>query len=317
MPTTPETRPLNMPLHRAECDGHRGPAVSRRSAFRALGRCGAAAVLWPASRVAAADDPAAASASRSRMAETTVRISGAGAATTTMNSALATLAQRGVATPTRVVSHLGTIGSLRAVEQGALDLAFINRPLLPDERMRGLQAVEYGRTPFVVMTSMPNVGNLTRKQLADFIDDPAATWPDGTPVRVVLRPRNDGDFALLASMGALVELALERAQARDGMLVAVTDQEATDAVARLRGGLGTCGLAMLQPGMHRLVPLALDGVAPTVANVENASYRIVNRMHIATNGPAKGLALELIQHLRSPAGTELLARLGHSTRFAR
>ena len=275
----------------------------------ALGRYGAAgavaAVGWPAGAFAAGPE------------ERPFRIGGAGAAIGTMNSALAALALRGRSVPTRVVSHLGSVGSLRAVEQGALDLALISRPLQVDERMRGLQAWEYGRTPFALATAMAGVSGLSRARLAEMIEDPRATWPDGTPVRLVLRPKSDGDYVLLASMGPLVELALERANARAGMVVAITDQEAVDAVVRLRGGLGAFGLSLLRAGPQTLVPLALDGVAPTVANVENASYRIVNRMHVATLGAPTGTALALIQFLQSPDGLALLAQLGHSTRISR
>jgi phosphate transport system substrate-binding protein len=272
---------------------------------RALGYCGAAAMAWPAVSLAAGEP------------ERPFRIGGAGAAIGTMNSALAALALRGQEVPTRVVSHLGTVGSLRAVEQGALDMALISRPLQVDERMRGLLAWEYGRTPFALATSVSGVSGLTRARLAEMIEDPRATWPDGTPVRLVLRPKSDGDYVLLASMGPLVELALERANARAGMVIAITDQEAVDAVVRLRGGLSAFGLSLLRSGPQNLVPLALDGVAPTVANVENASYRIVNRMHVATLGAPTGMALELVRFLQSPDGLSLLAQLGHSTRISR
>lgn len=287
--------------------------ADRRRVVGALGRSGIAAAAWPLAGFLAmshASSPALADEQR-------VRIGGAGAAIGTLNGALAALAQRGVSETTRVVSHLGSSGSLRAVEQGVLDMALISRPLQVDERMRGLQAVEYGRTPFAVVTSMPGVTGLTRQQLAEMIEDPRTTWPDGTPVRLVLRPKTDGDFALMASMGPLVELALERASSRAGMLVAITDQEAADSVSRLRGGLGACGLSLLHYGSRLLKPLALDGVEPTVSNVQNASYRIVNRMHVVTLGPPKGLALELVDYLLSPEGGALLATLGHSTRISR
>jgi len=278
-------------------------AVGRRSVVKALGRCSLVAAAWPVAGLTA------------KAGEHRLRIGGAGAALGTMNGALAALTQRGLSVQSRVVSHLGSSGSLRAVEQGMLDMALISRPLQIDERMRGLQAVEYGRTPLAIVTSMTGVTGLTREQLAEKIDDPRSTWPDKTPVRMVMRPKADPDFALLASMGALVELALERASKRAGMVVAITDQEAADTVARLRGGLGAVGLSMLLAGTHSLTPLALDGVAPTVANVENASYRIVNRMHVVTMGPPAGPALDLLDFLKSPDGLALLARLGHSTRF--
>lgn len=299
---------LNPPACAPALIARPSPARGRRALVRGLagvmGHCGVAAVAWPTTVFAAAE-PA------------PLRIGGAGAAVGTMNSALAALALRGRSVPARVVSHLGSSGSLRAVEQGALDLALISRPLQADERMRGLQAWEYGRTPFALATAMPGMTGLTRVRLAEMIEDPRATWPDGTPVRLVLRPKADGDYMLLASMGPLVELALARANARAGMVIAMTDQEAVDAVVRLRGGLGAFGLSLLRSGAQALSPLALDGVEPTVANVENASYRIVNRMHVATLGAPTGVALDLVQFFQSPEGLALLAQLGHSTRIAR
>lgn len=302
MPTHSTKDRLNPAPLAAARPGH---AWGRRALLRVLGGCGAAALGGPGPALAAAEPG------------TAFRIGVAGAAAGTVNSALAVFAQRGRSVPARVVSHLGSVGSLRAVEQGALDLALISRPLLVDERMRGLQAWEYGRTPFALATGVAGVTGLTRTRLAEMIEDPRASWPDGTPVRLVLRPKSDGDYVLLASMGPLVELALERANARAGMVIAITDQEALDAVVRLRGGLGAFSLALLRSGAQTLVPLALDGVAPSVANVENASYRIVNRMHVVTLGEPKGVALDLIKFFQSPDGLGLLAQLGHSTKITR
>jgi len=168
-----------------------------------------------------------------------------------------------------------------------------------------------------VITSQAGVSSVTRRQLAELIEKRDAAWSDGTPVRLVLRPRSDGDHALLASLDPLVELALNQATARKGMVMAITDLEAVAAVTRLRGGLGTCSLSLLHAGNYKLSTLALDGIAPTVANVNNASYRVVNRMHVATLGAPTGVANQLITYLQSPEGLALLDLLGHSTRFSR
>lgn len=280
----------------------RSADLGRRAWLRSVSRVGLAAAAWPCA---------------ARAADVPLRIGSTGASAGTLTLALSALTQRGMRITPKVVSTLGCSGSLRAVEQKALDLALISRPLRVDERMRGLVAYEYGRTPFVLATSVEGVAGLTRKQLAEMIEKPTARWPDGTPVRLVLRPRSDGDSELLASMGAVIQIALDNALARKGMVMAITDNEAAAAITRLRGGLGTCSLALLRSGAYSLNPLALDGVAPTVANVNNASYRIVNRMHLATLGAPAGLANELISYLQSTEGLAMLDLLGHSTRFQR
>jgi phosphate transport system substrate-binding protein len=249
--------------------------------------------------------------------EQVMRVGGVGAAAATMTLATMALEVRGRGHRLRQSFQLGSSGAVRAVEQGALDLAMISRPLLVEERMRGLQAFEYGRTPLALATRQAEVRELTRREFAEMLERPGATWPDGTPVRLVMRPRTDGDHILLAGMGPLVQLALDHATAREGMVTAYTDHEAAEAIARLRGGLGPCSLALLRSGSFELRALTLDGVAPTVANVDNTTYRVVNRMHLVTLGPPKGLARELIEFFKTPEGQLQLAELGHSTRIAR
>jgi phosphate transport system substrate-binding protein len=79
-----------------------------------------------------------------------------------------------------VVPSLGSSEGIKAAAAGAVDFALVSRPLTEQERTGGLVSFEYGRKPFVVLTSKEGVENLTVLQLTSLIANSAATWEDMT-----------------------------------------------------------------------------------------------------------------------------------------
>ncbi|VVS92055.1 phosphate ABC transporter substrate-binding protein [Desulfoluna spongiiphila] len=56
--------------------------------------------------------------------------------------------------------------------------------------------------------------------------------------------------------------------------------------------------------------LAIDGVAPTLANVKSGTYAIARGLYSNTKGEARGLARAFIDALYSPRGQEIIAAKG-------
>jgi len=56
--------------------------------------------------------------------------------------------------------------------------------------------------------------------------------------------------------------------------------------------------------------LAIDGVAPTLANVKSGAYTIARGLYSNTKGEARGLARAFLNALYSPRGQELIASKG-------
>lgn len=209
---------------------------------------------------------------------------------------------------------LGTSGGLKALQEGSLDVAVIARPLTPDEVGRGLRAVEYGRTALVLATARRDVPALSRQDIAAIYAGTRTVWPDGTPIRLVLRPRTDTDVLLLQAMGPGIRAAVDAAMVREGLLVAVTDQDAADALERLPGGFGTSTLALIRSEGRALVPVAVDDVVPDLASIADGRYPWTKPMFLVTAGTPSPMAARYIAFVQSPAGRKLLAALGHVTR---
>ncbi|EHR69417.1 ABC-type phosphate transport system, periplasmic component [Burkholderiales bacterium JOSHI_001] len=241
----------------------------------------------------------------------TLRFGGTGSAIGTIKRLAQAFQQVEPGFQLELVPNLGSSGGIKAVGSGAIQLGAASRPLKAEEAATGLRAVEYGRTAFVLATAKDGVQNLTRREVADLYAGRQARWPDGQPVRLVLRPASDADASQLASFSPEVKLAVEAAQAREGMVLGMTDQETVDVIERLPGGLGTASMALLLSEQRRAHALAIDSVAPTLANVENGRYPYTKTMLLVLRADAPAAVNRFVAFIGSAAGRRLLAETGH------
>lgn len=273
---------------------------------------GAGAAAVPRRRALAAIAGGALFALTARAQPAALRAGGTGSAIGTMRMVADALGRsRGAGDVLSLVPNLGTSGALKALQAGAIDLAFVARPLKPEEKATGLTSLEYGRSPFVIVTNRADLKSLTRARLAELVSGRAPAWPDGQPVRLVLRPRSDGDSALLAAMSPDVARALEAAQARPGMVVAATDQDAADEAERLPGSLGTSTLSLTLSEHRRLALVAIEGVAPSVKTLADGTYPYQKSFFLVTRGAPSGLAKQFVEFVRSREGRAILEANGH------
>ena len=99
-----------------------------------------------------------------------------------------------------------------------------------------------------------------------------ATWPDGFPLRLVLRLRNETTTELAGGLFAGMREAQERARARTDIPVAATDQDNADLAARMDGSLTGASLAQILAEKRPLSFVDIDGVKPTVENLASGAY---------------------------------------------
>jgi len=207
---------------------------------------------------------------------------------------------------------MGSNGAIRAVLAGAIDLAFPGKPLAAEERAKGGQNWELGRTPFLLATSKeaPPAG-FSSEQLAAIYGGKVSAWPDGSPIRLVLRSPSESDTRLLRELSPAMDAAVEAALARTGMLVAANDLENADLLESTPGSLGSINLALLQARDRKLNAIPLNGVAPTLANLAQGSYPHAKSIYIV-RGPKLAPAAEgFLAFVLSASGTALLDGAGY------
>jgi phosphate transport system substrate-binding protein len=241
-----------------------------------------------------------------------IKVGGTGAALGTMQLLAQAYAKTHPEARLTVLPSMGSGGGIKAVLAGAIQIGVSSRPLSESESSAGAVAVEYGRTPFVFATAAGSkVGGITTQNLADFYAGKVDEWPDGSKLRLVLRPIGDSDSELIKSISPAMREAKSAAEQRKGMVFAVSDQEAASALEKVPGGLGPSTLALMLSEKRALKALALNGVVPSPQTIANGSYPLAKELLIVTAPKTPAQAHAFVAFVRSAAGREILQQTGH------
>jgi phosphate transport system substrate-binding protein len=241
-----------------------------------------------------------------------IRIGGSGAGLGTIQLLADAFARQTPDFRATVVPNLGSSGGIKAVAADAIDLAGTSRPMKADERAPGITEIEYGRTPFVfAVSARSKVTAITVRELAEIYAGNMASWPDGSVIRIVLRPPTDIDSDIVKNMSPELGQALSIAQRRRGVAFSVTDQDAANDIERISGAIGPSSLALIISEKRALRPLKLDGVDPTPGNVASGAYRYYKRMFLVVAAKPPAAAQRFIAFIQSPAGRKILDQTGH------
>ena len=205
-----------------------------------------------------------------------------------------------------VVTSLGSNGAIRALADGMLDIAVPARPLKTDETAAGLRQVAVLRTAYVIATSRFSAAGLKSTDLAKIFAAERPTWADGTPVRIILRPRSDTDTALLGELFSGMTEAIESARRRAEVPTAATDQDNIALADRTEGSLVGTTMTQIKTEHRNLHVVPLDGVEPTIANFESGAYRFVKKLYIIVPRNGAPEAQRFVEFLRSPQGAKAL-----------
>lgn len=216
-----------------------------------------------------------------------LRVGGTGAALGTFRVVAEAFRREHPNVAVEIPASLGSGGGLRALADGRLDVALSSRPLEDRERGRGVVLREFGRTPFVfAVADTTPVRSLSLDEVAAIYEGVRETWPDGTRIRIVTRPRSDSNTVTLASLSPRMAGAVEAAFAREGMVLADTDQENAARLETLPGAFGACTLAQIRSEARHLRALAIDGVTPSPEALQSGAYPYGQSMYLAVRDPA-------------------------------
>lgn len=211
-----------------------------------------------------------------------------------------------------IVPSLGSTGGIQALLGGAIDLAVISRPLKVEEHAQGAIGIEYARTPFVFATgAQTKVSAITTPELVSIFAGERKTWPDGRPLRLILRSKSDSDTDIVKSMSPAMSEAVKTVHARAGMIMAPTDQAAADRLETIPGALGTSTLAQIISEQRAIQALALDGVTPSLKNLAEGKYPYYKTFIIVNTPKTNPLALQFVAFVRSATVQQILETNGH------
>ncbi|GEO84407.1 MULTISPECIES: PstS family phosphate ABC transporter substrate-binding protein [Alphaproteobacteria] len=239
----------------------------------------------------------------------TLRLGGSGGALPMAERIFKAYAAQGGPT-IEIVPDLGSSGAIRATGDDVIDLAISSRPLKAEESARGLMATAFARTPLVLITSRRAPGSVKSADLPGIFAAESPKWPDGSPVRIILRPKSETDTALFIEQFPGMAASIDAARRRPEIPVTVTDQDNATAAEELPGSLVQAGLSQIVTERRNVRLVAIDGVEPTLENFEKGLYPYEKRYYLVYSEKSIAIAQGLLDFLHSEQGQSALRETG-------
>jgi phosphate transport system substrate-binding protein len=245
------------------------------------------------------------------LAAETITINGSGSALDMMKPMIAAFQKTNKDIRITMDKPLGSSGAVKALLAGALDMVMSSKPLKPEEIAKGAQLQVYGKTPLVFITEK-NVRktDIATKELEDIYTGKVTAWPNGDPIRLVLRPIEDIDSKIISALSPGMTSAMNAVRSRPGMIIAVTDPEAYTTVAKTSGGLGATGMTSIIAEKLPVASLTLNGVTASPKTLASGAYVLSKEISIVTTPRTPPAADRLIKFLLSRQGRSIAAKTG-------
>lgn len=211
----------------------------------------------------------------------------------------------------KVLPSVGSGGAIKGVVARSIEVGSVARAPKPDETAKGLTAVLLARTPVVLVTNRLSEKETSTPALVATYGASAPRWPDGQPVRLVLRSATETDTVLLGGLSPDLKNALDQALAKEGMLMAATDQDAATALEKQPGSLGSATLGLIRTEKRALQPLTLNGVPPEVKGQANPQYPLFKPLYVVHRTDARPEVMRFVRFVQSAQARAILQVHGY------
>jgi phosphate transport system substrate-binding protein len=203
----------------------------------------------------------------------------------------------------------GSGTGLSKVVEGAVQIG--NSDLFAEEK-QGIDASKIVDHKVAVVGMGPvankavGVTNITKKQLIDIFTGKVTNWKQvgGKDQKIVIinRAQGSGTRAVFEKM-ALDGATTVKAQEQD------SSGTVQKIVSQTPGAISYLAFSYFNSSIQ---PLKVDGVDPTVANVETNTWKIWAYEHMYTNGQPKGLTKDFLDYMEtSSVQSTLVPKLGY------
>jgi phosphate transport system substrate-binding protein len=209
-----------------------------------------------------------------------------------------------------IIPGLGSAGGISATAEGVLQLSVSGRPLSASETTRGLASVLTICTPYVLASSHPSPGSIGSTSVASIYAQTAPLWPDGTPLRIVLRPKAESDNATMAALFPGMEQAIAQARTHDAIPIGATDQDNAELAERIPGSLIGSTYAQILTEHRGLRFVAINGELPGIDALESGRYPFAKHFYVISATHPAPEASRFLDFLGTAEGGKTLRESG-------
>ncbi len=190
---------------------------------------------------------------------------------------------------------------------------FANQKLTKEQSDELVDHKVVGEGFCIVASKGCGITNLTTKQIREIFSGKIKNWKElggnNEPILVIHRPASSGtrDTFTNTILGGNKDLE------NDG-IGAVQDSNGAvlQAMKRSKGAISYMALTYMnnEEAKENLQIIKIDGMSPTIKNIEDGNYKFWSWGHMYTKGKATGLAKEFIDYVMSKENAKEVEKLG-------
>jgi phosphate transport system substrate-binding protein len=208
-----------------------------------------------------------------------------------------------------MAKSIGSDGGIRAVERGNADLGRIARLVTERDSKFNLNHIVFAYSPvvFICNRNVRKVDNLTYAQIVGIYSGRITSWSDlgGEKRPIYVANREEGD----SSRNAIEETVpgFKDIVTFAGEVIKTTPEN-MQIVEKYRDTIGYGPLSMLRG--RRLKVLKVEGVSPSLRNVQSGKYNLFIPFSLVWKGQLQGLSKRFVDFIFSPQGRKIIADNG-------
>jgi phosphate transport system substrate-binding protein len=201
--------------------------------------------------------------------------------------------------------------AIAGVSSKLIDIAFITRPLKPEEKSPNLKYAELAQDGLLVAThpTVKGVTQLSKANLQAIYSGKATNWQEfgGPDAAIVLLDRPEDESAKRLLRKHYLGAELPNAPAA---VVLKQEPELITALTNTPYAIGAFSLAYAIAKNVPVNRLTLDGIAPTQDNILAGKYPMVRQLGFVTQNPPNQSVQPLVNFIQGADGRKVVAKAG-------